>query len=211
MDEHGGGGLELAWILWTLVAVLFLTFGIAEVVSPRHTISLWLVSGLVGTGCSIAVLVSHLRDRRARGTLAPAMGGTEPENGGETPFPASDETRGVIVDTALALVETQMLAQVAEDANIDGRTTGLLGFSGALAAATVAAKEPIGSLWFLPLIVLGAATFVFLWILYGGTKFRDLLADLSHPPQSNGLWCARLGVLREVRWNVAIGGSSKTA
>ncbi|HTA33284.1 MAG TPA: hypothetical protein VK721_07655 [Solirubrobacteraceae bacterium] len=111
---------------------------------------------------------------------------------GETPFELSDETNGVIVDTALALVEAQMLAQVAEDANIDGRTTGLLGFSGALAAATVAAKEPIGFLWFLPLVVLGAVTFVFLWILYGGAKFRDLLAALWRPPIEWALVC-RLG------------------
>ncbi len=114
------------------------------------------------------------------------MGGAGAKNGGETPFSASDETRGVIVDAALALVETQLLAQVAEDANIDGRTTGLLGFSGALAAATVAAKEPIGFLWFVPLIVLGAVTFVFLWILYGGTKFRSLLATVWHPPNRVG-------------------------
>jgi hypothetical protein len=187
MGEPEDDGLELAWILWTSVAALFLIFGVAELVSFQHTVSFWLISGLVGTSCSIFALILSLRSRGAGNTLSPAMGGGEPESGDESTFVPSDETRGTIVDAALALAETQLLAQVAEDANLDGRTTGLLGFSGALAAVTIAAKEPIGgSLWLVPLFVLGAVTLVFLWILYGGTRFRDLLTALWHAPNRLG-------------------------
>lgn len=179
MDERKDDWREFVWILWTVVAVLLLVFGAIELVGSQHTISFWLIAGLTGTGCSILALAD------AGDSLAPAMGGAGPENEGEV-FPATDETKGIVVDAALALAETQLLAQFAEDANIDGRTTGLLGFSGALAAATVAAKEPIGSLWFAPLVVLGTVTLVFLWILYGGARFRGLLAALWRRPNRVG-------------------------
>jgi hypothetical protein len=52
MNEPGGGGHELAWILWTIVAILFLIFGIAEIVGPQHAISFWLLGGLLLTICS---------------------------------------------------------------------------------------------------------------------------------------------------------------
>jgi hypothetical protein len=92
------------------------------------------------------------------------------------------EGQGALVDAALALVETQLLAQATEDASLDGRTTGLLGFNGALVAATIAAKELIGVFWFVPLVVLAGVTLGFLWILYGGKKLRHLLTDLRHLP-----------------------------
>jgi hypothetical protein len=51
MNEPGGGR-ELAWTLWTIVAILFVIFGIAEVVGPQHAISFWLLAGLFLTICS---------------------------------------------------------------------------------------------------------------------------------------------------------------
>jgi hypothetical protein len=73
MDEQGGGGLELAWILWTCVAALFLIFGVAELVSPPYAVSFWLVSGLACTGCSVASWVVSRRGGGARYTLHPTM------------------------------------------------------------------------------------------------------------------------------------------
>jgi hypothetical protein len=93
----------------------------------------------------------------------------------ETPFKPSDETRGIVADAALALVETQLLAQVADDASVDGRATGLIGFNGALLAAGVAVKElvALGPLWPLPFFVVGISIFLLLWGLYGGPQSID--------------------------------------
>jgi hypothetical protein len=97
----------------------------------------------------------------------------------ETPFEPSDETRGVIVDAVLALAETQLLAQVADDASLDGRATGLIGFNGALLAAVIAAKEllELGPLWPSPIFVVFVATGMLLWVLYGGRRRRDQQDD----------------------------------
>lgn len=157
--------------------------------------SLWemiQVPRLCGYGCPDVCATSHLSDQgmwvSAQASMPssarPTMSGLGAS--GDTPFKPTDETRGIVADAALALVETQLLAQVTEDANLDGRTTGLLGFSAALAAVTVAAKEAIGFLWPVPLGVLGAVTFVFLWILYGGSELRHILRDLLHPPNRVG-------------------------
>ena len=93
----------------------------------------------------------------------------------EESFEPSDETRGVVADAALALVETQLLAQVADDASLDGRATGLIGFNGALLAAVIAAKEllVLGPLWPSPIGVIAAATLMLLRSLYGGRRRRD--------------------------------------
>ncbi len=79
----------------------------------------------------------------------------------------SEETRGVIAGAAIALAETQLLAQIAEDANLDGRTTGLIGLNGALLVADFAIKGELGTLWFLPLIVVAASTMLLLPTLFG--------------------------------------------
>lgn len=52
MNEPGGGGRELAWTLWTIVAILFVALGIVELVGPQHAISFWLLAGLGLTICS---------------------------------------------------------------------------------------------------------------------------------------------------------------
>jgi hypothetical protein len=95
-------------------------------------------------------------------------------SGGES-FVPSDETRGVVADAALALVETQLLAQVADDASLDGRATGLIGFNGALLAAAIAAKEllALGPFWPSPIAVVAASTLMLLWVLYGGSRRHD--------------------------------------
>jgi hypothetical protein len=92
-----------------------------------------------------------------------------------TSFEPSDETRGVIADTALALAGTQLLAQVADDASLDGRATGLIGFNGALLAAAIAAKEllKLGPLWPSPFVVVFVATGMLLYVLYGGRHRLD--------------------------------------
>jgi hypothetical protein len=131
MAEQGRGGLELAWFLGSCVALLFLIFGVVELVGPQPTVSFWLVAGLLGSACSIVVVAVSRSCTGATDTFG-GVGGSEPGNGHETSFLASDKTRGVIVDAALASVETQLLAQVADDASLDGRATGLIGFNGAL-------------------------------------------------------------------------------
>lgn len=89
------------------------------------------------------------------------------EASGETPFEPSDETKGVIADAALALAETQLLAQVADDASVDGRATGLIGFNGALLAAAIAARELLGPYWLAPVGVVSVVTLMLLFgVLY---------------------------------------------
>ncbi|HEV7585181.1 MAG TPA: hypothetical protein VGO14_05330 [Solirubrobacteraceae bacterium] len=182
-DERGGGGLELAWILWTCVAALLLTFGVAELVRPPHTVSLWLIGGLVSTSCSIIVLALRHRGGCVGDTLDPTMGGGGPGGGGEAVFPASNETRGILADTSLALAQTQLLAQVADDASVDGRATGLIGFNGALFAGTIAiaTTELVGDLWLAPVAVLALVTMMLLWGLYDGR------GDLAHAPRRMNL------------------------
>lgn len=90
----------------------------------------------------------------------------------------------MVVDAALALAETQLLAQVADDASLDGRATGLIGFNGALLAAAIAAKEllALGPLWPSPFAVLLVATGMLLYVLYGGRHRRDRQDDAISTP-----------------------------
>jgi hypothetical protein len=89
------------------------------------------------------------------------------EASGGTPFKPSEETKGAIAGAAIALAETQLLAQVADDASLDGRTTGLIGLNGALLVADFAIKGELGTLWFLPLIVVAASTAMLIPTLFG--------------------------------------------
>lgn len=105
-------------------------------------------------------------------------------------FEPSDATRSVILDAALSLAQTQLLAQAADDASLDGRATGLIGFNGALLAAVIAAKEllNLGRFWPGPLIVLAGATLMLLWALYGGRRRRDQQVDRVEPqPNRKGV------------------------
>jgi hypothetical protein len=200
-EEHGGGGLELAWILWTCVAVLFLIFGVVELVSSRHTVSFWLVAGLVCVSCSIFALALSPRGSDAGDTLGRAMAEATGESGAPQDGELSD-----ILDATLALSQTQLLAQIADETSLDGRTMGMLGFNGALVAADVAAKDVLGTWWWTPLpfvlltallcaksilakdTSLGPAALVF-FSNYGGQSSKlareQLLADLDVAYKSN--------------------------
>ncbi len=62
-----------------------------------------------------------------------------------------DGDLSAILDATLAFSQTQLLAQIADETSLDGRTMGVLGFNGALVAADVAAKSILGHWWWVPL------------------------------------------------------------
>jgi hypothetical protein len=72
--------------------------------------------------------------------------------------PTKDE-ESALLDATLRLSETQLLAQIADETSLDGRTMGLLAFNGALLAADIAAKEVLGRWWWsvLPFLVFSTA------------------------------------------------------
>jgi hypothetical protein len=63
-----------------------------------------------------------------------------------------------LLEAALELAQTQLLAQIADETSIDGRTMGVLAFIGALLAADIAAKATLGTWWWTPLVGVGLAT-----------------------------------------------------
>ncbi len=65
---------------------------------------------------------------------------------------------GQLLNAALSLAQTQIVGQLADESSVDGRTMGTLGFSGALLAADLAARGVLGVLWWILMLVLGAAT-----------------------------------------------------
>jgi hypothetical protein len=75
-----------------------------------------------------------------------------------------------VLDAMLALSQTQILAQVADEASIDSRTIGLLAFNGALLGGTLAAKTLLGYYWWTPLIVVALATCPCLWSAFKKTS-----------------------------------------
>ena len=72
-----------------------------------------------------------------------------------------------VLETAILVAQTQLLAQVADDASLDGRSTGLVGFNAAIAAATIAAKEVLGTYWWTPLPSLLVSTLILVVTLFG--------------------------------------------
>lgn len=72
-----------------------------------------------------------------------------------------------VLGAAIFVAQTQLLAQVADDASLDGRSTGLVGFNAALVAATIASKELLGDYWWVPLPALGVSTVVLVVTLFG--------------------------------------------
>jgi len=80
---------------------------------------------------------------------------------------ANRQNREATLCTALDLAQTQLSAQVADDASLDGRTTGLVGLNGALLAADLAAKDLLGSFWWSPLPAVVASTALLLRTLFG--------------------------------------------
>jgi hypothetical protein len=69
-----------------------------------------------------------------------------------------EREESTLLDTMLTLCQTQMLAQIADETGLDGRTMGLLGFNGALLAADIAVRDILGMWWWLPVPFLVAAT-----------------------------------------------------
>jgi hypothetical protein len=88
------------------------------------------------------------------------------------PFAGSvtEATNRHILDVTVSMSQMQILAQVADEASIDGRTVGLLAFNGAVAGGTLAAKNLLGHYWFTPLPVALAATVPCLWSLLKKTS-----------------------------------------
>jgi hypothetical protein len=79
------------------------------------------------------------------------------------PQTIGDIEQGQLLDAMLAFSETQILAQGAEEASIDGRTMGVLAFAGALLGGTLAAQDLLGPAWWTPLVPVGVASALCLW------------------------------------------------
>jgi hypothetical protein len=79
----------------------------------------------------------------------------------------TDDDKSTILDAALGLAQTQLSAQVADDASLDGRTTGLIGLNGALLAADFAIKGVLGTLWYAPLFAVVVSTAFLVPTLFG--------------------------------------------
>ncbi len=83
-------------------------------------------------------------------------------------------TPALFLDAVLSLAQTQLVGQLADETSVDGRTMGALGFSGALFAAGIAAKDVLGMVWWAPSLVLGAAALCCLGPTLGfGLDFRQ--------------------------------------
>jgi hypothetical protein len=92
----------------------------------------------------------------------------KPKNGESTSSSvATDGDKSVLLDTALTLSQTQILAQNQDEASLDGQVMGLVAFNGALVAADIAAKEVIGAYWWIPLLGIGLATLLCLVLGFG--------------------------------------------
>jgi hypothetical protein len=72
-----------------------------------------------------------------------------------------------VLEAIIFVAQTQLLAQIADDASLDGRATGLVGFNAAIAAATIAAKEVLGAYWLAPLPPLFVSTLILVVSLFG--------------------------------------------
>jgi hypothetical protein len=73
-----------------------------------------------------------------------------------------------LLEASLEVAQTQLLAQLAEETNIDGQAIGIVAFLGALLAVDVAAKGILGRWWWTPLVVVGVAVLPCLGSLYAG-------------------------------------------
>jgi hypothetical protein len=71
---------------------------------------------------------------------------------------ADEGSADELLDAALVLAQTQLLAQIADETSLDSRTMGILAFNGALLAADVAARGLLGTWWWTPLLALSLPT-----------------------------------------------------
>lgn len=117
------------------------------------------------------------------------------------PAPKSDETleQRELLDAMLAFSQTQILAQVADEASIDGRTVGVLAFNGALLGGTLAAKTLLGHYWWTPLVAVGVATGPCLWSVFRKTSaFGPLALDFYERFGGLGPLSARTQLLSDL-------------
>jgi len=70
--------------------------------------------------------------------------------GGDTG--ATDADKAAILEAALSLAQTQILAQNEDEASLDGQAMGLVAFDGALVGAVLAAQGLIGKWWWVALV-----------------------------------------------------------
>lgn len=84
-------------------------------------------------------------------------------NGADASAEFSDVEKEELLDAMLEFSETQVLAQVADEASVDGRTMGVLAFAGALLGGTLAARDLLGPAWWTPLVPLAVASAWCLW------------------------------------------------
>ncbi len=86
-----------------------------------------------------------------------------------------------------------MLAQVTDEASLDGRNMGLLAFNGALLGGTLAAKGLLGHYWWTPLIAVGLSSVPCLWSAFKKTSaygpralkfFEEFGGQRSHAARS---------------------------
>jgi hypothetical protein len=149
----------------------------------------------------------------------------EPSPPAEPPPPAEiTDDQSAILDATLGLSRTQLLAQIGDEASLDGRTMGLLAFNGALLAADVAARELLGKWWWwspLPFIAVAAGLCLYstfaesadlgpqalgFYVIYGGLttgKARlQLLADLDTAFAKNATRVKRKNAA--LRWALVI-------
>jgi hypothetical protein len=75
-----------------------------------------------------------------------------------------------VLDAMLGLSQTQILAQVTDEASLDSRTVGLLAFNGALLGGTLAAKSLLGYYWWTPFIGVALSTLPCLWSVFKKTS-----------------------------------------
>ncbi len=150
MNEDGGG-LELAWFLWTIVAALFLIFGVAELVSTRCSVSsFWLIGGLVGTSCSILTGVLSLRGGGAGTADAPRM----PEVGFGPVLQKEN------LDATIAALQHEAAIQAETAAAIDAKLLGLLGFMAAAIGLLLTVGHGLDSYRWILLVGAAGAVFV---------------------------------------------------
>lgn len=128
-----------------------------------------------------------------------------------------------LLDAALVLAQTQLLAQIADETSLDSRTMGILAFNGALLAADVAARGLLGTWWWMPLLALSLPTLMCLrsvlaketdlgplaitfYASYGGQPSlaarEQLLADLGGAFEENA---SRVkSKTKRLRWTLGI-------
>jgi hypothetical protein len=128
-----------------------------------------------------------------------------------------------LLSATLGVAQTQLLAQIADENSLDGRTMSILDLNSALLSADVAARELLGTWWWIPLAALSLSTLMCLrsvftrgtdlgplaitfYASYGGQPSlaarEQLLADLGGAFEENALRVK--GKTKRLRWALGI-------